>query len=510
MIGSATGTDGATSVLTDGLIDIADGARSITARQTVPFGVESADSTALSITVDTAAPTASAGAISPVTGTSSTSFTVTCADPAGSGIDVATFDGGDVRVTGPNGFDVPAAFVSFTPAGNGAPRTATYSVAAPGGTWDAADAGQYAIVLQAAQVADVAGNGAAGGTLTNFNVAAAPVQSPFKGSPFAFGNGAPVTIQAEDYDLGGEGVAYHDTTANNIGNVYRTNEAVDVKLIAGTTNQYRLSDAAVGEWVEYSILANDAASYELELRLSNADPNAKVHAEIDGVNVTGALSVPDTNSFSTFASVKKTFSIAQGAHVLRLAFDVAAVTGSVAGVDWMKLTAVPPPAQTKTLLATASSYVRDGASAGLNFGTSNDLIVKRSGTTGNTRETYLKFDLSSLTSITSAKLRLNGRLTDTSNASVLTRIYFATNTTWSETGLTWNNKPASGTTIRGSLTVTGTTAKWYEVDLTSFLQSEFAAGHKVVTLVLKNPNTSSAQTAFASDETANGPQLVVT
>jgi len=189
---------------------------------------------------------------------------------------------------------------------------------------------------------------------------------------------------------------------------------------------------------------------------------------------------------------------------------VAAVTGSVAGVDWMRLAAVPPPGATTTLSVAAATYVRNGSFANQNFGTSNDLIVKRSGTSGNTREIYLKFDLSSLSAMNTAKLRLNGRLSATTNSNVLTRIYSATNTSWSETGLTWNNKPASGSTVRGSLTVNGTTATWYEVDLTAFLKSEFAAGRKVVTLVLKNPNTTDAQTIFASDETANGPQLVVT
>ena len=97
----------------------------------------------------------------------------------------------------------------------------------------------------------------------------------------------------------------------------------------------------------------------------------------------------------------------------------------------------------------------------------------------------------------------------TFNASLLTQIYSVSNTTWSETGITWNNKPTTGSTLRGSFTVTGTSATWYEIDLTSFIQAEFAAGRKVVTLVLRNPNISDAQTLIPSDETADGPQLVI-
>ena len=58
-IGSATASGTTTTVTTDGLHDLPDGSRSITARQTEPGKMESPDSAALTITVDTAAPSAS-------------------------------------------------------------------------------------------------------------------------------------------------------------------------------------------------------------------------------------------------------------------------------------------------------------------------------------------------------------------------------------------------------------------------------------------------------------------
>ncbi len=163
-------------------------------------------------------------------------------------------------------------------------------------------------------------------------------QAPYLGSPFAIGSSA-VTIQAEHYDLGGEGVSYRDTTSTNTARAYRTGTNAGVDLKSFATGQYRISDAYVGEWVEYSLNVQQSGSYTLELRLSNADPNARLHVEIDGVNVTGAITVPDTNNFNTFATVSRTISLSAGARVLRLAFDAGAgPTGSVAGVDWMRLT----------------------------------------------------------------------------------------------------------------------------------------------------------------------------
>ena len=97
----------------------------------------------------------------------------------------------------------------------------------------------------------------------------------------------------------------------------------------------------------------------------------------------------------------------------------------------------------------------------------------------------------------------------TTDPSVVTNVHSASNTSWTEGGLTWNNKPSAGSTVRGVITVVGMTPGWYEVDLTSFIQTELAAGRKVVTLVLKNPTITDAWPVFSSDETANGPRLVV-
>lgn len=171
---------------------------------------------------------------------------------------------------------------------------------------------------------------------------------------------------------------------------------------------------------------------------------------------------------------------------------------------------VPAPAVT-ALRAVADAYVRNGTYATANYGVATELAAKRSSTTGNTRETYLRFDLSSVASIDSARLRLFGRLADARNPSVTTTVYNASNTTWGESSITWNNKPVSGTTSRGSITVAGTTDNWYELDLTNFIKAEQAAGRARVTLVLKNLSVTDAWPIFASDEAAaNRPELVVT
>src|SRR5262249_43105065 len=51
----------------------------------------------------------------------------------------------------------------------------------------------------------------------------------------------------------------------------------------------------------------------------------------------------------------------------------------------------------------ADAYVRDGTSAGTNFGTTSDLQVKNGGS-GFNRITFLKFDISSVSSVNTATL----------------------------------------------------------------------------------------------------------
>ena len=60
-------------------------------------------------------------------------------------------------VTDPDGNPVPVTFVGMTPLAGGA-LAATYSIPAPGGTWDVADDGVYALAVAANQVADLDGN----------------------------------------------------------------------------------------------------------------------------------------------------------------------------------------------------------------------------------------------------------------------------------------------------------------------------------------------------------------
>ena len=158
----------------------------------------------------------------------------------------------------------------------------------------------------------------------------------------------------------------------------------------------------------------------------------------------------------------------------------------------------------------ADAYVKDGASATANFGTAVDLQAQVSTTAGNNRETYLKYDLTTVTGLTQAKIRLYGRLNDAAATNVPVAVYSVAITSWTETGITWNTKPVSGASPLASVTITNNVAQWYEWDVTSYVKAEKAAGRNVVSFVLKNTAPAATFTTFSSKEAAaNRPQLIL-
>jgi hypothetical protein len=166
---------------------------------------------------------------------------------------------------------------------------------------------------------------------------------------------------------------------------------------------------------------------------------------------------------------------------------------------------------TTTLTPTADAHVRDG-NATTNFGTAATMEIKLSTTAGNNRWAYYKFDTSSASSVGSAVLRVYGALSGTTATVIKTQVFSCSNTTWSETGLTWNNKPASGTSAQSTVTLANSTSFQYFVwDVTNYVKAEKLAGRNVVTLVLKNSVASDPYTKWNSREaTSNQPQLVIT
>lgn len=164
-----------------------------------------------------------------------------------------------------------------------------------------------------------------------------------------------------------------------------------------------------------------------------------------------------------------------------------------------------------TLITTADAHARGGTYADQNFGTATQINVKNNPDPNYNRDAYFKFDLSGISSATSAKLRVFGNTDD--GTPVTFSAYAIADSSWIETVITYNNRPPLGPAISGQLTASGTNELWYELDVTSYVQSELAAGHAVSTIALHaayNPSGGTRINLHSREAGSNPPQLLVT
>lgn len=131
---------------------------------------------------------------------------------------------------------------------------------------------------------------------------------------FDFAKPIPGTLEAAHYNMGGEGVGYHDTTPGNAGG-YR---ADDVDLAANAEGGYAITDNATGEWYQYNVNVQAAGPYHLGLRYATAAVGSQVRLKCDGVDVSGVVSLPATGAARWRTFTLQNLTLPAGYHTLRL------------------------------------------------------------------------------------------------------------------------------------------------------------------------------------------------
>jgi glucosylceramidase len=144
-----------------------------------------------------------------------------------------------------------------------------------------------------------------------------PVSSPYSGSPVSL----PGIIEAENYDLGGQGVSYSDSTTGNSGSAYRSD---DVDVSTTTDNGvagYNLGWVAAGEWLQYSVNVQQAGNYKLSYRVATPQTTGQIQF-IAGGQVLSTTSIPATGDWTTWATVESTnINLAAGSQIIRIKFS---------------------------------------------------------------------------------------------------------------------------------------------------------------------------------------------
>ena len=152
----------------------------------------------------------------------------------------------------------------------------------------------------------------------------------------------PNTIEAENFDyfpIDGEGRTYSDSTIGNTGFAYRVDSDVDVEESA--QGDIYVGQTADGEFLTYTVSVPEDGNYDIQARVSAANGVSSIMFSFDGVDVTGAVAVPQTGSSESWSiiTVAQNVVLSRGVHQLRidtlgaLSLDYFVIDESVSPLD---------------------------------------------------------------------------------------------------------------------------------------------------------------------------------
>ena len=133
----------------------------------------------------------------------------------------------------------------------------------------------------------------------------------------------PGTVQAANYDTGGQGVAYNVTSVNGTGNSYRS-DGVDLETCTDTgCRVHDLGWTATGQWFKYTVNVATAGTYTVSFRVAspNGVTDALHIANSAGANLSGNVNIPATGGWQDWATVTASVTLPAGQQTLTVDQD---------------------------------------------------------------------------------------------------------------------------------------------------------------------------------------------
>jgi hypothetical protein len=282
-----------------------------------------------------------------------------------------------------------------------------------------------------------------------------------------------------------------DTTINNPAS---TKQALDAStglvVIAGDDHTHRYlhnaiplgADTTPPDTLITAAPADGSTAQQAVFSFTSSKPGSTFECRLDGGAWTGCTSPA---AYPT---------IAEGSHTFEVrATDASGLTDATPATHTWTVAAAGTSG-TETLLPVADSWI-DQAFPTATHGTATTL--ETDGGTGIERDTLLRFDASAVPgTVTAARLRVYVTNGTTNGPPV-----YPTETTWAESSVTWNTRPATtGGAVADPTTVPS--GSWFEYNVTSLV----TAGTQV-SLALIPQSTDGMD--VSSRESSNPPQLVV-
>ncbi len=173
-------------------------------------------------------------------------------------------------------------------------------------------------------------------TLPHRDVVDAMMRQPFSVETRPFKKhsiGRNSIVNAVDYDLGRNGIAYFDRdtadyhvstgkyTAGNKGRVYR-NDGVDIVREELRYDAFYVASMESGEWLTYTFDVKTKGIYSLKLRVAATGDTGKVALFIEGKSIAKGLGVPNTGGETAFQFITiKDIMLNTGKQTLKIQAD---------------------------------------------------------------------------------------------------------------------------------------------------------------------------------------------
>jgi hypothetical protein len=159
-----------------------------------------------------------------------------------------------------------------------------------------------------------------------------PSTTAYGGTPTSL----PGTLQAEHFDTSGRNLAYSDTTSGNYGGSFRATD-VDIQSTSDSGGGYNIGWIKPTEWLSYSVEIAETRSYAVSARVASNGSGGTFHIEVDGVNVTGPMTIPNTGGHQRWTTITKSgVSLSAGSREVRIVFDASGPTGSFGNLNYVR------------------------------------------------------------------------------------------------------------------------------------------------------------------------------
>ncbi len=140
----------------------------------------------------------------------------------------------------------------------------------------------------------------------------------------------PGKVEAEYFDEGGEGVAYHDSDAQNHGGQVRPSEGVDVGA-----NPHAVGWTVNGEWLEYTVNVTPG-TYTLKARVaSDLNSAGAINVSMQGTELAN-FDVPNTGGWNTWQEMLQSGITINQTDTAILRVDI---SGGNLNLDWLEFVA---------------------------------------------------------------------------------------------------------------------------------------------------------------------------